>query len=57
MLDIYQEAAENNGTCDRRFKIKHAQHPRTNDIAFCEPAVIASMQPYQAIDGRYGISK
>ncbi len=55
ILDIFQAASEKNGERDRRFKIEHAQHLRTSDIArFGKQKVIASMQPYHAIDdGRW----
>ena len=40
---------------DRRFRIEHAQHLRAQDISrFARHKVIASMQPYHAIDdGRW----
>jgi len=55
MLKIFAEAAEKNGPKDRRFRIEHAQHLRPQEIqAFAEQYVIASMQPYHAIDdGRW----
>ena len=42
-------------TRDRRFRIEHAQHLRSQDIPrFARARVIASMQPYHAIDdGRW----
>lgn len=44
-----------NGARDRRFRIEHAQHLWANDIPrFAAAGVIASMQPYHAIDdGRW----
>ncbi len=44
-----------NGERDRRFRIEHAQHLRPEEIrAFAAQHVIASMQPYHAIDdGRW----
>jgi len=44
-----------NGTRDRRFRIEHAQHLLPADIPrFAQLGVIASMQPYHAIDdGRW----
>lgn len=44
-----------NGARDRRFRIEHAQHLRPQDILrFARERVIASMQPYHAIDdGRW----
>jgi predicted amidohydrolase YtcJ len=55
ILDIYKAAAEKNGPRDRRFRIEHAQHLRTNEIPrFGQQKVIASMQPYHAADdGRW----
>ena len=46
---------EANGPRDRRFRIEHAQHLRAADIPrFAGLGVIASMQPYHAIDdGRW----
>ena len=56
MLDIYAEVAKQNGArSDRRWRIEHAQHLRPEDFArFGQLAVIASVQPYHAIDdGRW----
>src|SRR5206468_11455736 len=55
MLDIFAEVAKQNGPRDRRFRIEHAQHLRPQDYPrFKEIGVIASMQPYHAIDdGRW----
>jgi predicted amidohydrolase YtcJ len=55
LLDIYERVARENGPRDRRFRIEHAQHLRREDISrFGKLAVIASMQPYHAIDdGRW----
>jgi predicted amidohydrolase YtcJ len=55
LLDIFAEVAKKNGPRDRRFRIEHAQHLRPQDFArFKELGVIASMQPYHAIDdGRW----
>jgi predicted amidohydrolase YtcJ len=55
MLDIFGDVAKANGPRDRRFRIEHAQHLRPQDYArFKELGVIASMQPYHAIDdGRW----
>lgn len=54
-LDIYARVAKENGARDRRFRIEHAQHVAPGDFArFAELGVIASMQPYHAIDdGRW----
>jgi predicted amidohydrolase YtcJ len=55
ILDIFERVAERNGLRDRRFRIEHAQHLRREDIPrFAKIGVIASMQPYHAIDdGRW----
>jgi len=56
MLDVYTEVAKQNGArSDRRWRIEHAQHVRPEDFArFAQLGVIASMQPYHAIDdGRW----
>ncbi len=55
LLDIYERVARENGPRDRRFRIEHAQHLRPADIPrFAALGVIASMQPYHAIDdGRW----
>jgi len=56
MLDIYAEVAKQNGARgNRRWRIEHAQHLRSEDFArFGQLAVIASVQPYHAIDdGRW----
>ena len=54
-LDIYKRVAAENGARDRRFRIEHAQHIAPADIPrFASQGVIASMQPYHAIDdGRW----
>jgi predicted amidohydrolase YtcJ len=55
LLDIYLGVAEQHGPRDRRFRIEHAQHIHPDDIPrFARQGVIASMQPYHAIDdGRW----
>ena len=55
LLDIFERVARGHGSRDRRFRIEHAQHLRPEDIPrFAELGVIASMQPYHAIDdGRW----
>jgi predicted amidohydrolase YtcJ len=55
MLDIFAEVVRQNGPRDRRFRIEHAQHLRPQDYKrFRDLGVIASMQPYHAIDdGRW----
>ena len=55
LLNIYERVIAENGPRDRRLKIEHAQHISRRDIArFSDLRVIASMQPYHAIDdGRW----
>ena len=55
VLGMFREATERNGVRDRRFRIEHAQHLRREDVTrFGTLGVIASMQPYHAIDdGRW----
>ena len=55
VLDVYERVIEQNGTRDRRLRIEHAQHLKSDDFArFKDLNVIASMQPYHAIDdGRW----
>ncbi len=54
-LDIFERVVNENGPRDRRFRIEHAQHIAPPDIPrFAQIGVIASMQPYHAIDdGRW----
>jgi predicted amidohydrolase YtcJ len=54
-LDVYERVAAANGPRDRRFRIEHAQHIDPQDLPrFAQLGVIASMQPYHAIDdGRW----
>lgn len=54
-LDIFGRVAAENPRWDRRFRIEHAQHIAPSDIPrFAQLGVIASMQPYHAIDdGRW----
>lgn len=54
-LDIYERVDHENGARDRRFRIEHAQHIAPPDMPrFAALGVIASMQPYHAIDdGRW----
>jgi hypothetical protein len=51
MLDLYEKIENTNPKWDRRFRIEHAQHVRTQDIQrFAKLNVIASAQPYHCID-------
>ncbi|HEY2025454.1 MAG TPA: amidohydrolase, partial [Gemmatimonadaceae bacterium] len=54
-LNIFERVERENGARDRRFRIEHAQHIAPSDIPrFAKLGVIASMQPYHAIDdGRW----
>jgi predicted amidohydrolase YtcJ len=55
ILSIYEQVERENENRDRRFRIEHAQHLRAKDIPrFARDKIIASMQPYHAIDdGRW----
>jgi predicted amidohydrolase YtcJ len=55
LLDIYEQVGRDHPPRDRRFRIEHAQHLHPDDIPrFASLDVIASMQPYHAIDdGRW----
>jgi predicted amidohydrolase YtcJ len=55
ILDIFSDIANANGDRDRRLRIEHAQHIAPKDFdRFAALKVIASMQPYHAIDdGRW----
>src|SRR6266849_5623687 len=55
ILSMYERVEKENGDRDRRFRIEHAQHLRAPDISrFARDHIIASMQPYHAIDdGRW----
>lgn len=54
MLDIYERVGGENAAA-HRFRIEHAQHLRPQDFArFGKLGIVASMQPYHAIDdGRW----
>jgi predicted amidohydrolase YtcJ len=55
ILDFYADIVKQHAAADRRFRIEHAQHMAAKDFdRFAELGVIASMQPYHAIDdGRW----
>lgn len=55
IVDLYAEMVKAHGARDRRFRIEHAQHMAAKDFdRFAQLNVIASMQPYHAIDdGRW----
>ena len=54
-LDLYQAVDRSDGPKDRRWRIEHAQHMAAADFdRMAQLHVIASVQPYQAIDdGRW----
>jgi predicted amidohydrolase YtcJ len=55
ILSWFEQVAVEAGDRDRRFRIEHAQHLRAQDLPrFGRAKIIASMQPYHAIDdGRW----
>jgi predicted amidohydrolase YtcJ len=55
VLDLFSEIIRANGPRDRRLRIEHAQHMAAKDFdRFAQMNVIASVQPYHAIDdGRW----
>jgi predicted amidohydrolase YtcJ len=55
ILDLYAQIEQADGPADRRWRIEHAQHMAAADFdRFAQLHVIASVQPYQAIDdGRW----
>ena len=55
ILDMFDRIRKANPSRDRRFRVEHAQHVHPKDFArFRELEVIASVQPYHAIDdGRW----
>jgi predicted amidohydrolase YtcJ len=59
ILKIYERVEKENGAKDRRFRIEHAQHLNADLIKrFASAKVIASMQPYHAIDdGRWAFKR
>jgi predicted amidohydrolase YtcJ len=59
ILDLYARLEKENGPADRRLRIEHVQHLHPADYArFAQLGVIASMQPYHAIDdGRWAVTE
>ena len=59
ILDIFERVIKKNGARDRRWRIEHAQHLLPEDMdRFVELGILASMQPYHAIDdGRWAAKK
>jgi predicted amidohydrolase YtcJ len=58
VLDLYTDVVRSHHGMERRLRIEHAQHMAEKDFArFAQLDVIASVQPYQAIDdGRWAES-
>jgi predicted amidohydrolase YtcJ len=58
ILDLYTDVVRAHHGMERRLRIEHAQHMAAKDFArFAQLDVIASVQPYQAIDdGRWAES-
>lgn len=53
-LDAFERVLKNSRSRDRRFRIEHAQNPRTTDLPrFARLKIIASMQPH-LFDGNTG---
>jgi predicted amidohydrolase YtcJ len=59
LLAIYDSVARAHGPRDRRFRVEHAQHLRSQDIPrFAAAGVLPSMQPYHAADdGRWAFKR
>ncbi|MBA4182860.1 MAG: amidohydrolase [Acidobacteria bacterium] len=59
ILKIYEKVEKENGTRDRRFRIEHSQHLNADLIKrFAAAKIVASMQPYHAIDdGRWAYKR
>lgn len=59
ILDIMEKQIADAGPRDRRWRIEHAQHLKPEDfVRFADLNIIASMQPYHAIDdGRWAETK
>ncbi len=59
ILDIMERVIADGGDRDRRWRIEHAQHLIPEDIPrFAKMGIIASVQPYHAIDdGRWAETK
>jgi len=59
VLDTMAEVAKANGPRDRRFRVEHVQHMKQHALPrFKEQGIIASVQPYHAIDdGRWAVRR
>jgi predicted amidohydrolase YtcJ len=57
-LDMFSQITRADGPADRRFRIEHAQHVAPEDFdRFAKLGVIASVQPYHAIDDGIWLEK
>ena len=58
-LDVFDSVTAAHGARDRRFRMEHAQHIRPASVGrFVRQGVIASVQPYHAIDdGRWAVKR
>jgi predicted amidohydrolase YtcJ len=55
VLEVFENAAKENGPRDRRFRVEHAHNPRPSDVPrFARTGIIASMQPYLFYGGTGG---
>jgi predicted amidohydrolase YtcJ len=55
VLELFENAAKENGSRDRRFRVEHAHNPRPSDVPrFARTGIIASMQPYLFYGGTGG---
>lgn len=59
VLDTMAAVAAANGPRDRRFRIEHVQHMKPHALPrFAQQGIIASVQPYHAIDdGRWAVRR
>src|SRR3546814_4651217 len=59
VLDTMAAVATTNGPRDRRFRVEHVQHMKPHALPrFAEQGVVASVQPYHAIDdGRWAVRR
>lgn len=59
VLDSMAAVAKANGPRDRRFRVEHVQHMKPHAISrFKEQGIVASVQPYHAIDdGRWAVRR
>ncbi|MEG3179303.1 amidohydrolase [Sphingomonas sp. LT1P40] len=59
VLDTMAAVAKENGKRDRRFRVEHVQHMKPHAVPrFAQQDIIASVQPYHAIDdGRWAVRR